>query len=92
MFDTYRTTRRRPPRWLDDVYRRPDPFRSLEEWQRLNHLDLADMSHAELRRDLGALRMRLHVDPMPDPWLLERHAALCTEIGRRTRSRPAGAA
>jgi hypothetical protein len=42
------------------------------------------MSLPELRRDLGALRMRLHVDPTPDAWLLERHAALCTEIDQRT--------
>lgn len=90
MLDPYRTTRRRVPRWLDDLYRCADPW-SWAAWQRL-HLDLAGMSPPELRRDLGSLRIRLHIDPAPDPWLLERHAALDAEFDRRAPSRSPRAA
>jgi hypothetical protein len=91
MFDPYRTARRRMPRWLDEVYHCAHPW-SWEEWQRLNHLDLSAMSLPELRRELGRLRIRLHIDPEPDPWLLERHAALDAEIDRRAPARSPHAA
>lgn len=66
----------------DLIYPIPDPMRSYEEWQVWRHADLSDMTPAEKRFDLTRLIARLHVDPSPHHWLLERLAVLRDEVDR----------
>lgn len=58
------------------VYPIPDPFRSLEEWERWRHLDLPELSTPELLRERARLRLRLTLDDAPDSWCLERLQAI----------------
>ena len=55
----------------------PDPWASLEQRERHEHLDLSRMSRPDLLRELGRVKLRLLLDDAPDAWLLKRHEKLC---------------
>jgi hypothetical protein len=65
-----------PHQWLDRIYPLAQPFDSLEEWERAAGADLAAMSTAELRRELGRVRLRLMLDLNSPEWLLNWLAQL----------------
>lgn len=57
---------------LEEIYAVPDPFDTLEAWERREHRDLAAMTLSEVLVERDRLRLRLLLDPKPDPWLPER--------------------
>lgn len=78
----YRQHRRR----LDTIYSTPDPFDTLEGWQRLHHHDLQAMTLDELDDERLRLRLRLSFEMAPDPWLQDRRRRLDrarAQCGRR---------
>lgn len=91
-------SRQRSPRYLNLIYPVPNPLVSLEEWRRLNHLDLQHRQTAQLARERFKVHSRLMLSDERDPWggwLEERLVAIEDELaGRRTvaRSIPAHAA
>jgi hypothetical protein len=46
-------------RTLQWIYRLPAPLDTLEDYHRSVHLDLRELSHAELQRERERLRLRL---------------------------------
>lgn len=75
---TGRITRYRG-RWqprLDRIYNLPDPFYSLEAYQRLTHADLETMTLDEIDDERLRLRYQLSYEQDPDPWLYDRRQRL----------------
>ena len=69
--------RRKPPqRWLDNIYRTPDPVETLEEYRRFHHQDVAKMGPIDRQRELLRIEIRLAFDTKPQAWLTERLVAL----------------
>ncbi len=59
-------------RWLDRFYRVPNPFRTIEEYERYYHQDLPRFSKPQLVRERERVRHRLVFDDDPPEWLLLR--------------------
>ena len=57
---------------LEGLYPIPQPLDSYEDWERYHHLDLDDLSLAQLRLELDRARFRLMLDDSPSEWHLER--------------------
>lgn len=70
----------RPPRFYEEMYPVPDPMASHEEWLQWEHLDLAEMSIAEVQLEQDRLRDRLTHDRHPRPWLLRRWEAIQSRL------------
>jgi len=72
-------------RVLDRLYLFPRETRSLEDWERTRHLDLAGLSALDLERDAFGVTRRLYRDRDRSRvvWLLERRTAVGAELGRR---------
>jgi hypothetical protein len=68
--------RRRHRARLEPFYQRPDPFDTLEAWERAEHRDLPRMTRAQLLAERAKLRLRLLYDETPPRWFLERARAL----------------
>ncbi len=67
--------------WLDDLYPGSQAWWLHEGTMlRYRHLDLAEMTRADLQREQERLNMRLVADPQPDPWLLERREVLAAAL------------
>lgn len=62
----------RRQRRLGLLYKIPNPFTSLEQYQQFTHEDLRSMSRALLKRELAKIRLRLLYDDDPPSWLLKR--------------------
>ncbi|MEP7028432.1 MAG: hypothetical protein ABI960_07545 [Candidatus Eisenbacteria bacterium] len=58
-----------------------NPLDSDVEWDRYYHLDLEDMTRAELQLERARLLMRLAHERDPHPWLRERHNHLQRRLG-----------
>jgi hypothetical protein len=58
-------------RWLDRLYRLPNPFDTLEGWRRAMHLDLVELSPGELENERIKVRLRLAYTP-DETWLHDR--------------------
>ena len=69
---------RRPAPWVARLYYVPDDMKSLQDWNRRRHYDLADMDVDELWAELRCCRRRADYDA--DPWLVERLAAIRAAI------------
>ena len=88
-----RATRRRPAFTLADLfiaeYPDPDPCRSLEEFERSQHMDISRLTLYEIDRERGRALNRWIYDPAPSAWLLERRRLLdhAAERLRRKQSR-----
>src|SRR5688572_24701593 len=81
--------RRLSPPYLDHLYPLPRWTVTLEEWQRLHHLDLPALSDLEIARELSRLWTRITYEwPPADDWTWERRAALFAERDRRRRQKP----
>src|SRR5262245_12412286 len=63
---------------LDVLYRMPDPFDTLEDYQRARHADLSGMTPVELDAEARRVRIRLTISTPEDgtAWLTERLAAI----------------
>lgn len=77
MLDTDHT----PANWsrqldLDVIYSIPDPFDTMEAWERFTHRDLKGLSRSALVAELARLRHRLLLDQKPVPWVVERFRVL----------------
>lgn len=60
----------------------PDPMRTLGEWRRYYHMDVPDLSDADLSEELFCLRA--HTYPLQrDDWRCDRVRALTAEYNRR---------
>jgi hypothetical protein len=59
-------------RHLERLYRIPKVTRSLEDWMKVHHRDLAEMDALGLELEDHRVRHRLAYDPRPNDWLLER--------------------
>jgi hypothetical protein len=68
---------------LDDLYPMGGVLRE-QEWLRLTHQDLAEMSDVRLGDERDRLRLRLYLDRPAEPWLRERLRRI--EEERRARS------
>ncbi len=67
----------------DILYRIPDPLASDEDAARWSHLDLADLSDAELWQEQKRVELRLAMEW--DSWLAERRHRLTAERSERVR-------
>ena len=86
MIAHYPTGRQLPsPRQLDRLYPLPRETRSLDDWRRVRHFDLAEMNAGELDcepfRVLGRLADK--TDHGCREWLIGRRAAVQAERRRR---------
>ena len=74
-----------PDRALDRLYPMPRPTRTIEEWARLHHHDLPELSDLDLDREAFDLARRLCRDRDRGrvAWLVERRDALRAECRRR---------
>ncbi len=74
-----------PDRALDRLYPMPRPTRTIEEWVRLHHRDLPDLSDLDLDREAFAVARRLcrDRDACRVAWLVERRDAVRAERRRR---------
>ncbi len=72
-------------RALDRLYLFPRETRSLEDWERARHLDLASLSALDLERDAFGVTRRLYRDRDRSRvgWLLARRRAVGAEQSRR---------
>lgn len=62
------------------VYRIPNPLRSEEDYFRLIHQDLDNMTKAELCREYGRVEWCLKFVDKPHNWLIQRGERLRTLI------------
>jgi hypothetical protein len=74
---------RRSRRRLAWVYVAPDPVASDGEHRQYHHLDLADLSDAQLWRERERVRLRLVLEGRSHAWFTERYAACRVEGERR---------
>ena len=72
-------------RALDRLYPMPRPTHTIEEWARLHHRDLPDLSDLDLDREAFAVARRLCRDRDRGrvAWLVERRDAVRAELRRR---------
>lgn len=68
------------------VYPTPDPFVSLEQYERLHHFDLDRMPLELLHRERRRAALREILDDEPDAWLAERLQHLDAAIKRSDRA------
>jgi hypothetical protein len=61
-----------PRRLLDGFCRKPDPFDTIEQYQRFHHFDVERLSLAELLLERDRVKQRLLLDARPDRWFLDR--------------------
>lgn len=64
-------------------YCKPDPMRSLEDYERFVHEDLPGLSDFELSRELWIVKDRVYRSRCPDPWDCDRVTRLDAERRRR---------
>jgi hypothetical protein len=84
-----------PPRiarLLDAVYREPDPYDTVEAFQRAYHGDLPTLTldQVDAERILARIRwaVLIHRRDIPSPWLRERLARLDGAAAARRRPQP----
>lgn len=59
-------------RLLESIYPMPDGMEHERDYLRLVHADLGTISDLELADERARARLRLMLDPRPEPWLIER--------------------
>jgi hypothetical protein len=75
-----------PTPFLDRLYALPVITRSLEDFHRLHHRDLADLSNRELWVDAERVRLRIALEGPPTcHWLWQRLDAIRVERQKRRR-------
>ena len=63
----------------------PNQFRSYEQYRRLHHMDLDDLSDTDLWRELWRIQHAVACEDDAPEWLWERMAVLLHERERRGR-------
>jgi hypothetical protein len=67
-----KSPRTAPARLLEAIYTAPDPYESQHGYDKFTHVDLTRMSLVDLQRESRKIRLRLDLEDVSTPWLLER--------------------